>query len=242
MLSKNQLKLINCLKQKKCRNKNKLFIVEGVKGVNEFLNSNFTLYKLFCTDDFEHSLSSDRFELISEVELHKISNLNSPNEVLAIFEIPDTDVVKYDAFTVVLDGVNDPGNLGTIIRLCDWFGVGQLICSKGTVDVFNPKVVQSTMGSLTRVSIIYSDLESFIKKTSLPVYTAMMSGDNVYTSNLPERAVVVMGNEANGVSSAVNTLIKNKLTIPKFGAVQMTESLNVANATAILLSEFKRSQ
>ena len=167
--------------------------------------------------------------------------MNTPNEVLALFEISVPGKLQYDAFTIVLDGVNDPGNLGTIIRLCDWFGVRQLVCSKDTVDCFNPKVVQSTMGSLTRVSIIYTDLESFIKKASLPVYSTMMSGENVYTSSLPEKAVVVLGNEANGVSSPVNTFIKNRLTIPKFGVAQMTESLNVASATAILLSEFKRS-
>ena len=241
MLSKNVLKLIKSLYQKKYRIKNNLFIVEGVKGVNEFLNSNFTLYKLFCIDEFEHTLSSEKIEIISVTELHKISKLNTPNEVLALFEISVPGKLQYDAFTIVLDGVNDPGNLGTIIRLCDWFGVRQLVCSKDTVDCFNPKVVQSTMGSLTRVSIIYTDLVSFIKKASLPVYSTMMSGENVYTSSLPEKAVVVLGNEANGVSSPVNTFIKNRLTIPKFGVAQMTESLNVASATAILLSEFKRS-
>jgi len=241
MLSKNQIKLITSLQQKKYRNKSNLFIAEGVKCVNEFLNSDFVLEKLFCTRDFKHILNSDKKQEISNTELKKISNYNTPNEVLGLFEIPSEKKVVLDKFTVVLDGINDPGNLGTIIRLCDWFGVSQLICSKDTVDCYNPKVVQSTMGSLNRVSIIYTDIESFISKTSLPVYTAMMRGENIYTTSLPKNAVLVMGNEANGVRESVNKLILNKLTIPKFGDIQLTESLNVATATAILLSEFKRS-
>ena len=241
MLSKNQIKLINSLQQKKYRTKNNLFIVEGVKGVNEFLNSDFVLHILFCTQNFEHNISSAKIQEVSIPELKKISNYTSPNEVLGLFEIPSKDEVKLNKFILVLDGVNDPGNLGAIIRLCDWFGVEQLLCSSNTVDCFNPKVVQSTMGSLTRVSIIYTDIELFISKTELPVYTAMMDGENVYKSKLPKKAVLVMGNEANGVSDSINKLVLEKLTIPKFGEGQLTESLNVAAATAILLSEFKRS-
>lgn len=241
MLSKNQIKLINSLQQKKYRNKNNLFIVEGVKAVNEFLNSDFVAHKLFCTQDFEHGLLSTKIQEVSILELKKISNFTSPNEVLGLFEIPLKQKVLLDKFTLVLDGLNDPGNLGTIIRICDWFGVEQLLCSNDTVDCFNPKVVQSTMGSLTRVSIVYANIESFISKTNLPVYTAMMKGENIYKSVLPKNAVLVMGNEANGVSEPINKLVSNKLTIPKFGNEQLTESLNVATATAILLSEFKRS-
>ena len=136
--------------------------------------------------------------------------------------------------------MNDPGNLGTIIRLCDWFGVEQLICSENTVDCYNAKVVQSTMGSLSRVSIVYTDIKLFIQKSDLPVYAAMMDGVNVYKSQLPEKGILIMGNEANGISSEVSELVTNKITIPKFGETQLTESLNVATATAILLSEFKR--
>jgi len=240
MLSKNQVKLITSLQQKKYRNKNNLFIAEGVKCVNEFLKSDFIVQKLFYTLGFEHNLELDKAHEVSVEELKKISNYNTPNEVLALFEIPKENEIEEKNFTLVLDGVNDPGNLGTIIRLCDWFGVSQLICSKDTVDCYNPKVVQSTMGSLNRVSIVYADIESFISKTSLPVYSAMMSGDNVYCSSLPKNAVLVMGNEANGVRESVSELINNKLTIPKFGDKQLAESLNVATATAILLSEFKR--
>lgn len=130
--------------------------------------------------------------------------------------------------------------MGTIIRLCDWFGIKDLVCSKETVDCFNPKVVQATMGSITRVNINYVDLVDFLKETDLPVFGAFMDGETIYTKQLPEKGVLVMGNEANGISKPVETLINEKISIPRFGDLQATESLNVATATAILLSEFKR--
>ena len=241
MLSKNAQKLIKSLLQKKYRIKNNLFLVEGVKGVNEFLNSNFILAKLYCTKDFEHSVHLGNVEVISEDDLKKVSNLKSPNKVIALFGIPEQGELEKNIFSVVLDGVNDPGNLGTIIRLCDWFGITQLVCSKDTVDCFNSKVVQSTMGSLTRVSIVYTEIETFISSSKLPVYAANMSGSNVYSLKLPKQAILVMGNEANGINRHIEKLISNKVTIPRFGEKKLTESLNVSTATAILLSEFKRS-
>ena len=137
--------------------------------------------------------------------------------------------------------VNDPGNLGTIIRLCDWFGVTDLICSTETVDCYNPKVVQASMGSLTRVNITYLDLEEFLKDVkNIPVYGTFMEGDNVYKSNLDKKGIVIFGNEANGINDKLECLISKKITIPRFGFTQETESLNVATAAAVLLSEFKR--
>ena len=174
--------------------------------------------------------------LISETELKKVSQLKSPNKVLALFQIPEQIDLKDDGLTVVLDEINDPGNLGTIIRLCDWFGVSQLICSKNTVDCYNQKVVQASMGSLTRTAIFYVDILDYIKNTKLPVFTADMDGENVYKKKLPKEAVLIMGNEANGVSSEIMQFVKNKVSIPRFGNIQETESLNVATATAILLS------
>lgn len=240
MLSKNGLKLIKSLHQKKYRTKNSLFIVEGIKGVNEFLNSKFSLYKLYYTSGYDRSSNSDKYEEISENDLNKISQLSSPNKVVALFEIPVQNELDENVFAVALDGVNDPGNLGTIIRLCDWFGISQLVCSKDTVDCYNSKVVQSTMGSLTRVSVVYTDLEFFISNSELPVFAANMSGEDVYNASLPKEVVLVMGNEANGISEPIEKLISNKLTIPRFGESQLTESLNVAMATSILLSEFRR--
>ncbi|SDR67465.1 RNA methyltransferase, TrmH family [Polaribacter sp. KT25b] len=240
-ISKNQLKTITSLSQKKYRQKYKLFIAEGVKVVNELLNSSFKIDTLFATDDFKTDISSDKIIRISDKELQKISNLKTPNKVLGLFMIPDEKPLQKNGLSIALDAINDPGNLGTIIRLCDWFGVTQLLCSRETVDCYNQKVVQASMGSLTRISIKYVDLKMYLIETKLPIFIADMDGENVYKSTLPKEAILVMGNEANGVSDELKTLIKNKISIPRFGETQETESLNVATATAILLSEFKRS-
>ena len=164
----------------------------------------------------------------------------NPNKVLAIFRIPEALETANSGLILALDSLNDPGNLGTIIRLCDWFGISRLICSEDTVDCYNSKVVQASMGSLTRVQIHYTDLPFFFKNTELPIFIADMNGENVYTSKLPEEGVLVMGNEANGISETVSQLANHVLSIPRFGKMQQTESLNVATATAILLSEFRR--
>ncbi|CAM1346182.1 TrmH family RNA methyltransferase [Tenacibaculum crassostreae] len=239
-LSKSNIKLITSLQQKKYRQKHKLFVAEGIKVVNELLASFLEVEQLFITDEEFDLPLTHAVTLISESELKKISTLKSPNKVLGLFKIPEELEINQDGFIVALDGVNDPGNLGTIIRLCDWFGVTELICSKNTVDCYNQKVVQSTMGSLTRVNISYVDLQEFLSNSKLPVFTADMDGENVYSTSLPQKAILVMGNEANGISPEIAETVKYALTIPRFGDLQQTESLNVATATAILLSEFKR--
>jgi TrmH family RNA methyltransferase len=240
-ISKNQSKIITSLSQKKYRQKHKLFIAEGVKVVNELLNSSFEIDTLFAVDDFQTDISVNKITRISEKDLQKISNLKTPNKVLGLFQIPDEKPLQKNGLIVALDDINDPGNLGTIIRLCDWFGVSQLLCSKETVDCYNQKVVQASMGSLTRISITYIDLETYLSASTLPTFIADMDGENVYKSQLPKEGLLIMGNEANGVSDEIKVLIKNKISIPRFGETQETESLNVATATAILLSEFKRS-
>jgi len=239
-LSKNHIKLITSLQQKKYRQKHKLFVAEGVKVVEELLSSNFKIEKLFVTEDYSCNLSNEQLVLVSDVELKKISQLKSPNKVLGLFKIPETNSAIDKGLIVALDEVNDPGNLGTIIRLCDWFGVSKLVCSRNTVDCFNQKVVQASMGSLTRVNIVYKDLVPFIKDTALPSFIADMDGENVYESKLPKEAILIMGNEANGISDEIREIINSKISIPRFGEGQQTESLNVATATAILISEFKR--
>lgn len=238
-LSKNQLKLITSLQQKKYRTKNNLFIAEGIKVVKEFLNSNFKVEQLFCIDKLAYK-NNENITQISETELKKISTLKTPNTILGLFKIPSVSELKNNGLILVLDEINDPGNLGTIIRLCDWFGVNQLICSTNTVDCYNPKVVQASMGSLARVSIVYTNIETYLEATNLPKFASLMDGENVYKTALPKNAILVMGNEANGISSSVLKLLKNTISIPRFGKLQQTESLNVATATAILLSEFKR--
>ncbi len=240
-ISKKQLKLITSLSQKKYRQKHKIFIAEGKKVVEELLGSSLEVVVLFCTDSFSSDISDEKIIRISEIDLKKISNLKAPNKVLGLFKIPEEKALKNSGLIVALDAVNDPGNLGTIIRLCDWFGVEELICSKDTVDCYNQKVVQASMGSLTRVSIHFVDLKSYLKESSLPKFIADMDGENIYTSNLQKEGILIMGNEANGVSSEIKEMVNNKISIPRFGNIQLTESLNVATATAILLSEFKRS-
>ncbi|SEE24607.1 RNA methyltransferase, TrmH family [Tenacibaculum sp. MAR_2010_89] len=240
-LSKNNIKLITSLQQKKYRQKHNLFVAEGIKVVNELLKSSLEVYQIFCVDESLEFEKNIEVILISEIELKKVSSLKSPNKVLALFKIPEEILTRKDDFIVALDGINDPGNLGTIIRLCDWFGIKELVCSGNTVDCYNQKVVQSTMGSLTRVNIYYTKLSDYLQTTGLPVFTADMDGENVYKKySLPQKAILVMGNEANGISPEVAAIVENKLTIPRFGETQQTESLNVATATAILLSEFKR--
>ena len=239
MLSKNQIKLITLLKQKKYRVQHQLFVVEGVKTIKELLDSNFELSQLYTT-----TLDFNVFDVltskISETELKKISFLKTPNAALALFKIPKSKNIDFNKLVIALDNVRDPGNLGTIIRLCDWFGVEDLICNTETVDCFNPKVIQASMGSIKRVNITYVDLNILLSERTEVKFGAFMDGDNVYKLNLPEKGIIVLGNEANGISPNIETQIEQRISIPRFGDLQETESLNVANATAILLSEFKR--
>lgn len=241
MLSKNQVKFIRSLKKKKYRQSHQLFVAEGIKVVEELANSSMTLHKLFATSDYLNPLHLNDIELISEKELAQVSEFSSPNQVIGIFEIPINKEIDKSGLCLAIDDINDPGNLGTIIRLCDWFGVKQLICSENTVDCYNSKVVQASMGSLSRVDIIYTELKSFLKSETRPVYGTFLDGKNVYKTDLSNQsAVVVMGNEANGIRAEIKHFIPHRITIPQFGEHQKTESLNVATATAIFLSEFRR--
>lgn len=240
MLSKNQIKLISSLQQKKHRFANQLFFAEGVKVIQELVKSNFELECLYTTKEDFNDVASHKRSIISENELNKISALSTPNTCLAVFKIPLENKIIESGLVLALDSVRDPGNLGTILRLCDWFGIQQLICSKETVDIYNPKVVQATMGSIARVNVNYVDLDSFIIKTKLPVFGTFMDSENIYKTTLPQEGIIVMGNEANGISENIEKLIDKRLTIPRFGDLQITESLNVATATAIILSEFRR--
>ena len=239
MVSKNELKLITSLHQKKYRSKHQLFIAEGIKGVLELLESKLLPYALFVTQQVD-GLPIGNTVKIGAGEMKKLSCLKTPTEILGVFHMPAQKSLKTEGLILALDNVRDPGNLGTIIRLCDWFGISQLVCSENTVDCYNPKVVQATMGSLARVQINYLELEEFLTSTDKPIYGAIMDGENVYKSKLPKEAILVMGNESNGIGTSILHKVNNTLSIPRFGS-QQTESLNVATATAILLSEFRRS-
>ncbi len=238
MVVKSQIKFIKSLQQKKNRIQYKMFVAEGVKLVRELLDSDFEVEEIYTTD-LGLVRGTDKIQHISEGDLQKMSGLKSPNKILAVFHFPVEKQIKVTDWVVVLDDVRDPGNLGTIIRLCDWFGIDQLVCSQNTVDCFNPKTLQATMGSVARVNMVYTDLADFLKNTSLPIYGAFMDGNTVYKEEFPDRGILVMGNEANGVSAGVEALITKKIAIPQFGKSN-TESLNVATATAILLNEIRR--
>jgi TrmH family RNA methyltransferase len=240
MLSKNQIKLISSLQQKKYRFANQLFFAEGVKVIQELVKSNFELEQLYTIKEDFLDVATYKRTVIAENELNKISALATPNTCLAVFKIPKESKIIESGLIVALDDIRDPGNLGTIMRLCDWFGIQQLVCSKETVDIYNPKVVQATMGSIARVNVNYLDLETFISKSSLAVFGTFMDGDNIYKTTLPKEGIIIMGNEANGISEKIENLVTKRLTIPRFGALQITESLNVATATSIVLSEFRR--
>lgn len=240
MVTKNQTKLIQKLQQKKYRQHYQMFVVEGKKSIIEFLQQGFISEYIFVTDWFSDLLLKDRTVLTTKDVLRQLSFLKNPDEGIAVFKIPENQPLTYQGLIVALDDVRDPGNLGTIIRLCDWFGISQLVCSEQTVDCYNPKVVQATMGSLGRVSVHYTELQAFLQETSLPVFATAMNGKNVYQTTLPEQAVLVMGNEANGISERIFSLADEIIGIPKFGEFQKIESLNVATASAILLSEFRR--
>lgn len=242
MVSKNQIKLITSLEHKKFRQKNKLFIAEGVKVIQELLLSNFELEHLYVTEPIFEELNEKHITVISESDLKKISCLSTPNNCLAVFKIPEEKPIVTSGLILALDDIRDPGNFGTIIRLCDWFGVSQIICSEQTVDLYNPKVVQATMGSLARVNVSYENLSQYLSNSQQTVFGTFMNGKNVYKENLPSEGILVLGNEANGISKEVEKNITNRLSIPRFGTIKKTESLNVATAAAIFLSEFKRAE
>ena len=241
MVSKNQIKLITSLQQKKYRNIEKLFIAEGTKVIQELLQSNFELEHLYTTkEDFNEITAASR-TIVSESDLKKISALSSINTCLGVFRVPESKTTQEEGLIVALDDIRDPGNMGTILRLCDWFGITDVVCSQTTVDIYNPKVIQATMGSISRVNVNYVDLNLFLENTSLPVFGTFMDGKNIYNQKLPKEGIIVMGNEANGISESIEKIITERLSIPRFGSLQQTESLNVATATAIVLSEFKRN-
>ena len=245
MVSKNTIKRITSLGQKKYRQREGVFVAEGIKVVNEFLLSSLELVELHTEDvsAFAKALSPQDQSKVNEAtpaELKKLTFLKTAQKAVATFKMPKAIAIDRSGLTVVLDDVRDPGNLGTIIRLCDWFGIKQLVCSKATVDCYNPKVVQATMGSLTRVAIIYTDIDTYLASEHRPVFGTFMDGENIYAASLPQEGVIVMGNEANGISTSIEELVTKRIAIPRFGITQATESLNVATATAICLSEFKR--
>ena len=236
MISKNQIKFVRQLEQKKYRKKEGLFVAEGPKVVGDLLRAGFKAHTIFATSEWESQ--GQTFQEVSDEELRRVSFLQHPQRVLALFFIPTESIPSVSSLSLALDDVQDPGNLGTIIRIADWFGIDTIYCSENTADAWSPKVVQATMGSIARVNIIYTDLQELISKAQVPVYGTLLDGQDFYTQELSKEGIIVMGNEGNGISAPIRKLINRKLLIPQFH--EGPESLNVAIATAITCSEFRR--
>lgn len=249
MISKNQIKYIQALHLKKNRDSQGLFIVEGVKLVTEFLlDEAVTVKQVFAAADYlqkHQTLLEKRNVAFTEVdfeELKKISLQSTPNQVLAIVLKKEQFLTKellQSQTSLFLDDIRDPGNLGTIIRIADWFGIRQIICSKSTTELYNPKTLQSSMGAVLRVNVVYLDFEELLPSIgTMPVYGAVLNGNNIYTASL-KPGIIVIGNEANGISDAVLAKVSDPVTIPAAGH-NGSESLNAANACAIICGEFHR--
>ena len=236
MLSNNQQKKISKLVYKKYRLKMGLFVAEGEKVVNELLNSDYDYESIFSTNK-----TNENFFNLSIDEMNKISFLKTPSSILGVFKIPkNTSKIDFKNTIIAVDSVKDPGNLGAIIRLCDWFGIKNIICSRDSVECYNPKVIQSTMGSIARVSCVYLDLLTFLKKSKNKVYGTFLNEKSIYKCSLEKSGVYVFGNESKGIKNSIHKYIDEKISIPYFNQRNKPDSLNIANASAIILSEIFR--
>lgn len=249
MISKNKIKYIHSLELKKKRKEENAFVAEGPKLIDELIGHFECLYIASTAEWAEENrklTGTYPTDIITEEELRKISFLDTPQKVLAVFrqhEHSFTPAIIEKNLCIAIDGVQNPGNLGTIIRLADWFGIEHIFCSKSSADIYNPKTVQATMGGMARVCIHYCDLPELIRSlpSGTPVYGTFLDGDNIYSEQLEQRGLIVMGNEGRGVSTEVAELVTNRLYIPNYPAGRQTsESLNVAIATAIICAEFRR--
>lgn len=223
--------------KKKFRQKYNLFLVEGNKTITELFNSNFKIKEIFSTDPQKLDRENIPITHISENELKKISFLQNPKDSVAVCHLNDEEKIPDAKLQLVLDGIQDPGNMGTIIRLADWFGIEQIICSKDTVDFYNPKVIMATMGSFTRVNIVYEDLNEYLVNTENINIGTDMNGENVYSFEKPEKMNLILGNEGNGMRPETEKLLEKSIMIPRFGKSQSTESLNVSMAAGIILGQ-----
>ncbi|HEY9117133.1 MAG TPA: RNA methyltransferase [Roseivirga sp.] len=245
MLSKRQSKYFKSLQLKKYRQSEELFLVEGAKGVEEVLHSSFEVAFLLATPNFLTALSPKLLEEVGEViqvkegDLVQIGTFKSNNSTIAVVKMPSQKSVENinDSLVLALDGVSDPGNLGTIIRIADWYGIKTIICSNDTADLFNPKVINSTMGSFTRVEVIYADLNQYLSQSRRKVYGALLEGSSIYDAQLQE-GIILMGSESHGISEELRPFVTDAIRIPGRGGA---ESLNVAVATAVVLDNFFRA-
>ncbi|MCX2479998.1 RNA methyltransferase [Pedobacter sp. MC2016-15] len=246
MLSKSQIGFIKSLHQKKYRKEHGIFIIEGIKSIVEFIPSDYEIHSVYFLPQYQPLLpklpANIKLFEVTSAELEKISTLQAPQGILALVNIPQTTAIDLNTlrnkFSLVLDGVQDPGNLGTIIRTADWFGIEHVICSSNTVEVYNPKTVQATMGSLCRVKVSYQNLPDLIKEAGIPVFGAMLNGSSLYETQWGDEGLVILGNEGQGVSPEIVDLISRPVTIPRVGHA---ESLNVAVSAAIFCADISRN-
>ena len=233
MVGKNQIKFIKSLGLKKNRIKYNKIVVEGTKTIKEFIDSKYKLDQLYSLDS--KKINNIQPEIITKSQLKAISSQKTPNGTLAVFNISDKSI-QDSSFYIVLDNISDPGNLGTIIRTCEWFGINQIICSNSSVDCYNPKVIQSSMGSLSRVNIIYTDIIKFLQSKNLPIYAADLEGQKFEKSKISDKCIWIFGSESHGISEKIKKLVDFSYTIPKYNEDVKTESLNLSSSLAIILS------
>ncbi|CAM4297085.1 RNA methyltransferase, TrmH family [Pedobacter westerhofensis] len=246
MLSKSQIGFIKSLHQKKYRKEHGIFIIEGIKSIAEFIPADYQIHSVYFLPQYQSLLpklpANIKLFEVTSAELEKISTLQAPQGILALVNIPETSAIDQNTlrnnFSLVLDGVQDPGNLGTIIRTADWFGVKHVICSSNTVEVYNPKTVQATMGSLCRVKVSYHELPELLQGIDIPVFGAMLNGSSLYETKWGSEGLVVLGNEGQGVTPEIVNLISHPVTIPRVG---QAESLNVAVSAAIFCADISRN-
>jgi TrmH family RNA methyltransferase len=255
VLSKNQIKLISSLQKKKYRDSHQLFVAEGDKLVMDLLSSGLKAAYLIFTAGWQNQYTIEAYSNIenkieSDInQIKKISNLKTPSQVVGVFRMPKIDIDQKEvanSLSIVLDDVQDPGNLGTIIRIADWFGIKHIFCSPNTADLYNPKVIQATMGAIARIKLSYTPLKQLLtnyKNSDFPFYGTFLEGETIYNTKLSNKGFIIMGNEGKGISNEIKEMVSHKLFIPNFPADQETsESLNVSVATAIICSEFRRTK
>ncbi|MDA3930772.1 MAG: RNA methyltransferase [Prolixibacteraceae bacterium] len=250
MLSKNKIKFIQSLSRKKIRDEKGLFIAEGEKLIDQLIDNKFNFQTIIYTEKYEEDYPKLNCEkIIAEYsDIKKASSLKTPQEIIAICYQPKKEfkiTASKDELSLVLDDIQDPGNLGTIIRIASWFGIKQIVCSMHTADCYNSKVIQATMGAISTVSILYTKLETYLKEAQsngIPISGTFLDGENIYSKKLEANGIIVMGNEGNGISPEIAKYVDSKLLIPSFAKDQLqVESLNVGVATAIICSEFRRT-
>ncbi len=251
-MTKNEIKFIRSLQQKKNRQANNLFVVEGAKNVLEVLKSNWKIEALFVSPEFEEELTgflgreySQIIPIVSkQVSLQQAGTFKTNNSVLAVVKIPEQNFENSgenngdnSELILALDNIKDPGNLGTILRTADWYGIKQVICSSDCVDIYNPKVIAASMGSFLRLKVVYTDLTEFFKQNSIPVYGAFLEGENVHEVEFEDSVILMIGSESHGIDERLTDYVTKKIHIPRFGKA---ESLNASIATAIICDNWKR--